>query len=154
MKLRLILPASAALLLATSCKPYVEPPPPAPIDPAVNKQPTEEEKKKAAEAREKKKKEAEELAKKEKTTEGTDPAGPDAVGGGTDPDKSLPKKPDDKKAAIPTAREIPGRPDRVLSPFTNQPVDITDKQGVRLKSGTVVSDPTYPASAKKHFRVP
>jgi hypothetical protein len=147
MKLRLILPASAALFLAASCTPYVEPPPPAPADPAANKQPTEEEKKKIAEAREKKKKEAEELANKEKTTEGTEPAGPDA--GGTNPDATPPKKPEDKKTALETARPVPGRPGFVFSPFNNKIIDVKG-----IPSGKVVADPTYPASEKKHFKVP
>jgi len=151
MKLHLILPASAALFLAASCTPYVEPPPPAPVDPAANKQPTEEEKKKAAEAREKKKKEADELANKEKTTEG-DTVGPDP-GGTTNPDATPPKKPEEKKP-IPTAREVPGRPGVVFSPFNNKIIDIRDENGVRRASGKIMSDPTYQASEKKHFRIP
>jgi hypothetical protein len=152
MKLHLILPASAALFLAASCTPYVEPPPPAPVDPAANKQPTEEEKKKAAEQREKKKKEGEELANKEKTTEGATP-GPDAGPGATNPDATPPKKPEEKKP-IPTAREVPGRPGFVFSPFNNKIIDIRDESGNRRASGKIMSDPTYPASEKKHFRIP
>lgn len=147
MNLRLILPASAAIFLAASCTPYVEPPPQAPADPAVNKQ-TEEEKAKIAEQREKKKKAADELTKKEKTEEGAaTPDGP-AAGGNPDPDKTDTKKPD-KKEEVKTARAVPGRPGMVFSPFNNKIVDVTG-----IPSGRLVADPTYPASEKKHFRVP
>jgi hypothetical protein len=145
MKLRLILPASAALFLAASCTPYVEPPPQAPADPAVNKQ-TEEEKQKIAEQREKKK-EADELAAKEKQTEGQTP-GPEGASGNPDPDKT-PAKPEATKAEIRVAKPVPGKPGFVFSPFNNKIIDVKG-----IPSGRLVADPTYPASEKKHFRVP
>jgi hypothetical protein len=146
MKLRLILPASAALFLAASCTPYVEPPPQAPVDPAVNKQ-TEEEKQKIAEQREKKK-EADELAAKEKQTEGQQ--GPqDTPPGNPDADKTPAKKPEEAKAEIRVAKPVPGKPGFVFSPFNNKIIDVKG-----IPSGRLVADPTYPASEKKHFRVP
>ena len=147
MKLRLILPASAALLMAVSCTPYVEEPPPAPVDPAVNKQQTEEEKQKIAEQREKKK-EADELANKEKQVEGEQGA-QDKPAGNPDPDKTPPKKPEDVKAEIRVAKPVPGKPGFVFSPFDNKIIDVKG-----IPSGRLVADPTYPASEKKHFRVP
>ncbi len=147
MKLRLILPASVALFLAVSCKPYDEtPPPPAPTDPAVNKQ-TEEEKQKIAEQREKKK-EADELANKEKKSEGETP-GAETTPGNPDPDKTPPKKPEADKAEIRVAKPVPGKPGFVFSPFNNKIIDVKG-----IPSGRLVADPTYPASEKKHFRVP
>ncbi|MCW1916031.1 hypothetical protein OJ996_20755 [Luteolibacter sp. GHJ8] len=148
MKLRLILPASAALFLAVSCTPYVEEPPQAPADPAVNKQQTEEEKQKIAEQREKKKKEAEELANKEKQSEG-EPGAQDKPAGNPDADKTPPKKPEEAKAEIRVAKPVPGKPGFVFSPFNNKIIDVKG-----IPSGRLVADPTYPASEKKHFRVP
>ena len=147
MKLRLILPASAALFLAASCTPYVEPPPQAPVDPAVNKQ-TEEEKQKIAEQREKKKKEAEELAAKEKQSDGQQ-AAQDTPPGNPDADKTPAKKPEEAKAEIRVAKPVPGKPGFVFSPFNNKIIDVKG-----IPSGRLVADPTYPASEKKHFRVP
>jgi hypothetical protein len=147
MKLRLILQASAALFLAASCTPYDESPPPqAPTDPAVNKQ-TEEEKQKIAEQREKKKKEADELANKEKRTEGQ-PTEPGGTPGNPDPDKTT-AKPEAEKAEIRVAKPVPGKPGFVFSPFNNKIIDVKG-----IPSGRLVADPTYPASEKKHFRVP
>jgi hypothetical protein len=148
MKLRLILPASAALFMAVSCTPYVEEPPQAPVDPAVNKQQTEEEKQKIAEQREKKKA-ADELANKEKQTEGQTPGPEGTPAGNPDPDKTPPKKPEADKAEIRVAKPVPGKPGFVFSPFNNKIIDVKG-----IPSGRLVADPTYPASEKKHFRVP
>jgi hypothetical protein len=49
----------------------------------------------------------------------------------------------------PVAAAVPGKPGFVFSPFNNKVVDVRN-----IPSGTLVADPQYPASEKKHFRVP
>ncbi len=150
MNLRLILPAMASILLAASCTPYVEPPPDAPTDPAARKPMTEEEKAKLKEEREKKKKEeeADKTPDKDKKPEGD-------VEGGTETKQTVDPKgdgagtPAEKKPEIQVARPVPGKPGFVFSPFNNKIIDVKG-----IPSGRLVADPTYPASEKKHFRVP
>ena len=50
---------------------------------------------------------------------------------------------------IPTARAVPGRPGFVFSPYNNKLIDVEG-----FPSGRLVSDPQYPLSEKKYFRVP
>ena len=47
------------------------------------------------------------------------------------------------------ANPVPGKDGFVFSPYNNKLVDVRD-----IPSGTLVQDPTYPASEKKYFRVP
>lgn len=47
------------------------------------------------------------------------------------------------------ANRVPGKEGFVFSPYNNKLVDVRD-----IPSGTLVQDPTYPASEKKFFRVP
>jgi len=47
------------------------------------------------------------------------------------------------------ANPVPGKEGFVFSPYNNKLVDVRD-----IPSGTLVQDPTYPASEKKYFRVP
>lgn len=47
------------------------------------------------------------------------------------------------------ARPVPGKEGFVFSPYNNKVIDVRD-----IPSGTLVQDPTYPASEKKYFRVP
>jgi hypothetical protein len=49
----------------------------------------------------------------------------------------------------PVAAAVPGKPGFVFSPFNNKVVDVRN-----IATGTLVADPQYPASEKKHFRVP
>lgn len=49
----------------------------------------------------------------------------------------------------PVAAKVPGKEGFVFSPFNNKVVDVRN-----IASGTLVADPQYPASEKKHFRVP
>lgn len=49
----------------------------------------------------------------------------------------------------PVAKALPDKPGFVLSPFNNQLIDVRD-----LPSGSLVRDPTYPASERKIFRIP
>lgn len=147
MNLRLILPASAAILLATSCQPYVEAPPPAPADPGVRK-PTPEEQAKIDKQREEKKKREDELKgpeggkRSEDGSEGVADKTPTTPGGGE-------TKPAPKKEEVEVARPVPGKPGFVFSPFNNKIIDVKG-----FPPGTLVADPTYPASEKKRFRVP
>jgi hypothetical protein len=150
MNLRLILPAAAAILMvATSCTPYKEPPPPAPTDPAARTRTPEEE--------EKLRKEREEMKKKDEAGQTPDKdAPPEGNPDGTakkDPapgdGSEVPKPPGEKKSEIQVARPVPGKPGFVFSPFNNKVIDVKG-----IPSGRLVADPTYPASEKKHFRVP
>jgi len=49
------------------------------------------------------------------------------------------------KAAFPTAARVPGKPDMVLSPYTNQMIDVSG-----MTSGSLAKDPTN----GRIFRVP
>lgn len=129
-----ILPAFAALATLTlfSCYPYPEPPPEPQQRPGTV---TDPEQQKIKEQRDRMK----EAAEKEKQAQ-TDGAPADP---GTLP------KPADKKVNVPVAQPVPGKEGFVFSPFNNKVIDVRD-----MPSGTLVADPTYPASEKKHFRVP
>ncbi|WP_411826561.1 hypothetical protein [Luteolibacter sp. AS25] len=63
----------------------------------------------------------------------------------TTPDKPA----SEKRTDYPFANPVPGKEGFVFSPFNNKLVDVRD-----IPSGTLVQDPTYPASEKKYFRVP
>ncbi len=56
---------------------------------------------------------------------------------------------EEKRVDIPVASKVPGKEGFVFSPFNNKLINVVD-----IPSGTLVADPTYPATAKKHFRVP
>lgn len=152
MKLRLILPAAVSIAFAaSSCTPYVEPAPDAPADPA-QRTVSAEEQQKIKERREQLKKE-EEAAGREGT--GTDESVTDRPkekpeGGSTAGTSDTPKPSQETKpASIPVARPVPGKPGMVFSPFNNKIIDVKG-----IPSGKLVADPTFPASEKKHFRVP
>jgi len=74
----------------------------------------------------------------------------DAMTDGTTTDPGTTPRPAEKKPTnVPTAQPVPGKDGFVFSPFNNKVIDVRD-----MPSGTLVADPTYPASEKKHFRVP
>lgn len=52
-------------------------------------------------------------------------------------------------APLPVANLVPGKDGMVISPYSNKLVDVRGIPG-----GTLVADPTFPASEKKYFRVP
>jgi hypothetical protein len=52
------------------------------------------------------------------------------------------------------ARQVPGRPGFVFSPFNSKIIDVRDENGNPRPSGKIMADPTYPASEKKHFKLP
>ena len=60
-----------------------------------------------------------------------------------------PDKPVEKRGEYAFANPVPGKEGFVFSPYNNKLVDVRD-----IPSGTLVQDPTYPASEKKYFRVP
>lgn len=96
----------------------------------------EEAKKKAAE---------DELKKKEETvTSGTTETPADPT-----PPSDGPKPAEPKRNDYAFANKVPGKDGFVFSPYNNKVVDVRD-----IPSGTLVQDPTYPASEKKYFRVP
>ena len=90
-------------------------------------------------------KEEEEKEKLEATTEMPDKplekSGEETI---TPPDKPL-----EKRGDYAFANPVPGKEGFVFSPYNNKLVDVRD-----IPSGTLVQDPTYPASEKKYFRVP
>jgi len=52
-------------------------------------------------------------------------------------------------AGYATATEVPGTPGMVVSPHSGTIIDVRG-----IPSGTLVQDPTFPASERKYFRVP
>ncbi len=71
--------------------------------------------------------------------------------------RALPR-PEDKKHAppvipvgegAPVAVQVEGRPGFVMSPFNSKIVDVRD-----IPPGTLVMDPSFPATEKKYFRTP
>lgn len=71
-------------------------------------------------------------------------------GASTNPSETAPKPPaEEKRMDIPVAGKVPGKDGYVFSPFNNKLIDVRG-----IPTGTLVADPTYPESAKKHFRVP
>jgi hypothetical protein len=89
-------------------------------------------------------KENEEKVKTEATTD-VPKETPETTTTTTTPDKPVEKPRSDYSFANP----VPGKEGFVFSPYNNKLVDVRD-----IPSGTLVQDPTYPASEKKYFRVP
>ncbi len=86
-----------------------------------------------------------EKAEKEKEVVTTDVPEEKPENGTTTP----PDKPVEKRGDYAFANPVPGKEGFVFSPYNNKLVDVRD-----IPSGTLVQDPTYPASEKKYFRVP
>jgi hypothetical protein len=92
------------------------------------------------------KKQQADLKKTQETTGETPGTGPTT----SDPTTPPPPPPvEQKRADYPFANKVPGKEGFVFSPYNNKVVDVRD-----IPSGTLVQDPTYPASDKKYFRVP
>ena len=143
MNFRFFTPVAAfGCVLLASCYPYDESKDKKQTQKPTQKTPTAAEQQKIKEQRESIK-EKEELAKKDEVK----PTGTEAT---TTPSGETPKPPTDvKKTDYPVAMKAPGREGYVLSPFNNKLIDVRD-----MPPGTLVSDPTYPESAMKRFRVP
>jgi hypothetical protein len=143
MKIRIITGFVAALcVLLASCYPYPENPQRKKANQATQRKTAEEQAK--LKEQEALKKQEEELKKTQETTGTTTPPGT------TDPTTPPPPPPvEQKRADYPFANKVPGKEGFVFSPYNNKVVDVRD-----IPSGTLVQDPTYPASDKKYFRVP
>ena len=66
-----------------------------------------------------------------------------------DREPTMPKPTETKTKDYAFANPVPGKEGFVFSPYNQKLVDVRD-----IPSGTLVQDPTYPASEKKYFRVP
>lgn len=66
-----------------------------------------------------------------------------------EPTSTPPKPAEPKKKEYSFANPVEGKTGFVYSPYNQKVVDVRD-----IPSGTLVQDPTYPASEKKYFRVP
>lgn len=75
----------------------------------------------------------------------------DLVGDPSDESKQfvVPEDVETDTKTVQVARGVPGKPGFVFSPHSNQIIDVNG-----MKPGTLVADPTFPASEKKHFRIP
>ncbi len=143
--------AAIASLLLASCYPVNENP---------NRNPFAKKQDKTAPAltpEQQKAKEAEDLKKKQEvekksaeiknTTETTTPTENSTT---ETTETTTTKKEEPKKSSdYSFANKVPGKDGFVFSPYNNKVVDVRD-----IPSGTLVQDPTYPASEKKYFRVP
>lgn len=76
---------------------------------------------------------------------------PNSVGGTDTPTTGStdPKPPVEKKRDFAFASKVPGKEGFVFSPYNNKIIDVRE-----IPTGTLVSDPTYPQSENKYFRVP
>jgi hypothetical protein len=155
MNLRLFTGLAAIVCLSlASCHPYNEKPKKDKANKGPEKVLTPEEQKKLKEDEARKKAE-EDLKKKQEEAQKTTPdgtvAGTPPVNGGTP--TGAPNTPP-KRTDYPVAIKVPGKEDQVFSPYNNKVVLISDEQGKPFPSGTLMQDPTFPASEKKYFRVP
>lgn len=145
MKFRLFTGFSAALcVLLASCYPYEENPRRNKANQATQKPTAEQVKQQELLAA--KKKQEEELKKTQETTAGGVTETPPE----TAPQQQPTTPPvEQKRTDYAFANKVPGKEGFVFSPYNNKVVDVRD-----IPSGTLVQDPTYPASEKKYFRVP
>jgi hypothetical protein len=112
------------------------------------KKKAEEARKKTEEEMKKKKQEAEKKAA-EGQTGGDGGTGAVPPNGGTTGGGTVTPPVEQKRTDYAFATKVPGKEGFVFSPYNNRVVDVRD-----IPSGTLVQDPTYPASEKKYFRVP
>ncbi len=135
--------AALGCVLLASCYPYDESKNKKPAPPKqTQKTLTTAEQQKLKEQRDQMK-EKDDLVEKEVPKEpGTET--PHTTPGGTVTPPTV-----EKRVDYPVASKVPGKEGYVFSPFNNKLIDVKD-----MPSGTLVSDPTYPESAKKFFRVP
>lgn len=139
--------AAVGCILMASCYPYDESQRNKPTQKTPQKTVTSPEQQKVQEQRDKLKKE--QTAKKKAALKVAAPTGSDIVETTVEPSVT-PKPPaEEKRTEIAVAGKVPGREGYVFSPFNNKLIDVRN-----IPSGTLVADPTYPESAKKHFRVP
>jgi hypothetical protein len=149
MKSRILTGSATALcVLLASCYPYQETPRHKKPSQGPQKTATEQAKLKEEEL----KKQQEEALKNAQQTAGgeatTPPADPNAQNT-PQPNQQQTPPVEPKRTDYPFANKVPGKEGFVFSPYNNKVVDVRD-----IPSGTLVQDPTYPASEKKYFRVP
>jgi hypothetical protein len=145
MKFRIYSGFAAALCLAlASCYPYPENQQRKKATQAPQKLTAEQEKLKEQEDLKKKQEEALKLT--QQTPGDTTQTPPDTSNTQTQT-TAPPVEPKRNEYAF--ANKVPGKDGFVFSPYNNKVVDVRD-----IPSGTLVQDPTYPASEKKYFRVP
>ncbi len=145
MKFRIYSGFAAAICIAlASCYPYQENPQRKKANQAPQKLTAEQAKLKEEEAL--KKKQEEELKQTQQTPGDTTQTPPDTASTNT---QTTPPPVEPKRTDYAFANKVPGKEGFVFSPYNNKVVDVRD-----IPSGTLVQDPTYPASEKKYFRVP
>lgn len=146
MKFRLFTGFAAALcVLSASCYPYEENPQRRKANKAPQKPAAEQVKLTEQEAL---KKQQEEELKKTQEAAGQTVTPPPGETTSTQPQTTTPPA-EPKRTDYAFANKVPGKEGFVFSPYNNKVVDVRD-----IPSGTLVQDPTYPASEKKYFRVP
>jgi hypothetical protein len=138
--------AAALCVVLASCYPYEETPQRKKATQAPQKITAEQAKLKEQE--ELKKKQEEELKQQAQQTPGGTTQTPPDTSANT-PTQTPPPPVEPKRTDYPFANKVPGKDGFVFSPYNNKVVDVRD-----IPSGTLVQDPTYPASEKKYFRVP
>lgn len=136
--------AAAMCVVFASCYPVNENPPRKKANQSTQK-PTAEQVKQQQEAAAKKKQEGEIKKQQEATTTNVTETPRE-----TAPSQQPTQPPvEQKRVDYAFANKVPGKDGFVFSPYNNKVVDVRD-----IPSGTLVQDPTYPASEKKYFRVP
>lgn len=150
----LTLVVAVASVLLVSCSPYPEP---RPNQPKAGAKPTPAQVEQTKQAKLQGQEDAQKRAEEEKKMQTqTDLQPPETPRDALDSPADSGKKPDSPKPVeYEFAKMAPGRDGFVLSPYNNKIIDARDeKTGKKYPRGTLVSDPTYPASEKKYFRVP
>jgi len=141
--------AAALCLVLASCYPYQETPRHKKPNQGPHKTAAEEAKLKEEELKKQQEealKNAQQTAGNQTTTATTDPATQNPT---QQPPQQHTPPPVEPKRDYAFANKVPGKEGFVFSPYNNKVVDVRD-----IPSGTLVQDPTYPASEKKYFRVP
>lgn len=136
--------AAALCVALASCYPYPENQQQKKTTQAPQKLTAEQEKLKKQE--DLKKKQEEELKNTQPSPSDVTQTPPDNT---TLPQNNTPPPVEPKRNEYAFANKVPGKEGFVFSPYNNKVVDVRD-----IPSGTLVQDPTYPASEKKYFRVP
>ena len=134
--------AALGCVLLASCYPY---------DESKNKKqaPKQTQKTMTAAEQQKLKEQRERMKEKEELANQDTPPTPGNETSTITPGDTVTPPPVEKRSEYPVAMKAPGKEGYVLSPFNNKLIDVKG-----MPSGQLVSDPTYPESAKKFFRVP
>lgn len=140
--------ASAVCLVMVSCYPLEDPQQRKKTTPAPRQQTAEEQRQKQEEER--KKQEAERTQQAETTQRTT----PEQAAQQTPPRETATPPAEQRRTDWPYANKVPGKEGFVFSPYNNRVIEVRDEQGNLIPTGTLVQDPTFPASEKKFFRVP